>query len=132
MFYANSAHRENRIKLLVTTERMKILTFYALPCVFRHSHLSFPCFRISQVIFIPVIKSEAKYTQSWLKFGKLKFGVLVWKIIWDLNATDRTWILIMIFCQLAVIGFNGDADLSLLYAQDAALPCDPTSVWVDF
>lgn len=91
MFCSNSAPRENRIKLLVTTQRMKILTFYALPCVFRHSHLSFPCFRILQVISVPVIKNEGKYTQSWLK------PFLTWKIIWDFNAIDQTWVLMMIF-----------------------------------
>lgn len=50
---------------------------------------------------------------------------LVWKIIWDLNAIDQIWILIMIFCQFAETGLNGDADLSLVYAQDSAVPCDP-------
>lgn len=117
MFYPNSAPRENRIKFLVTAQRMKILTFYALPCVSRHSHLSFPCFRISQVVFVPVIKSEGRYTQSWLK------PFLIWKIIWDVNAIDQTWMLILIFCELAVTGLNGDADLSLLHAQDSAVPC---------
>lgn len=71
-------------------------------------------------------KVKEKYTQSWLKPS------LTWEIIWDFNAVDQTWILMMIFFELAVTGLKGDADLSLLHAQGSAVPCNPTSVWVDF